>query len=53
MELEPMNETLKDVIVALAKKAEAEKQGCEAMHYSQAVLNLANAAAQMQNIEKR
>lgn len=43
---------LKDHIEALAKKAAEASKGGDAMHFSQAALNLANAKIGMQDADK-
>lgn len=48
-----MSEELKSAINALAKKSEAATAAHEAMHLSQAALNLAHAAATLANLPKK
>lgn len=47
----PKTETLKTAIDALANKAKEATAPHEAMHFAQAALNLANAAATLHNMK--
>lgn len=53
VELEPMDFDLKDLIKKLAEKAVECKDGGDAMRFSQAATNVANAMVSVSEIERR